>query len=224
MKVIPAIIPEDMLDLHNKLLRFKNQVPLVQIDVCDGRLTGKASWPYANDKENFFEKIREQEEGLPMWEFFDFEIDLMVRNPEKEFERWIDAGATRLVVHHASGMENRVLEMKRECDLRGTEVIVAFHQDHDLADFEKYKGEINELQLMGINRIGFQGQQFEEVTISLVEDMRNKYPDLQIGVDGGVNFDSAERLADAGVDYLIIGSALNEGAGFEENLDYFESL
>lgn len=224
MKVIPAILPEDYIDLTYKLGRMKGAIRLVQIDVCDGRLTGKATWPYTNDRKNFFDKILAQEEGMPMWEFFDFEVDLMVRNPEQEYEKWINAGATRLVFHHNQGFEKNILDLLAECKTRGVEAIIAFHQNHDLADFEKYIKEINNVQLMGIKNVGFQGQDFAPETISKVKEFRQKYPDVQIGIDGGVNMETAEDLADAGVDYLIIGSALYKGAGLEENLDYFESL
>jgi ribulose-phosphate 3-epimerase len=230
MKIIPAIIPQDYLDLHNKLMRVKDLAPLVQIDICDGRLTPKASWPYVNDKENFFQRISDQEEGLPMWEVFDFEMDLMVRNPENEFGKWIDAGATRMVIHHAPGHEERILKIAGECKNRGTETIIAFHHDHTMEEvlksLEKYLPEIMHIQHMGIRQIGFQGQEFEKETIGRVKELaelRVEFPELSISVDGGVNFDTADALADAGADTLVVGSALFEG-DIAENYDYFDSL
>jgi ribulose-phosphate 3-epimerase len=231
MKIIPAIIPESFLDLQAKLSRLSNLVRAVQVDVCDGKLTGDASWPYVNDKAGDFRKILDQEQGLPLWDRFDFEMDMMVRYPEQEDERWVNAGATRIVIHHHLGQHERTKKILKELDSRNVEGSIAFHFDHSLEEIYKYTENVEDnfnylksIQLMGIKIIGYQGQPFEEEILEKIKLLRAKYPNSEIAIDGGVNMDTAERITDAGADKLIIGSALYKSGDIEETLNYFKSL
>lgn len=228
MKVTPAIIPEDYFDLEMKLSRLKGLVNTVQIDACDGKFTPKASWPYVNNREGKFEMILKQEEGLPHWDDFDFEIDMMVRYPEVEYERWIDAGGSRIVVHHYLGQQQKTTKILSDIIGRGAEAVIAFHVNDPIEEIYKYTKEgqdlLKNIQLMGIRNIGFQAQPFENETIERVRELRRKFPESEIAIDGGVNEETALLLADAGADRLVIGSALFNSGDLAGALDYFESL
>lgn len=225
MKVTPAIIPEDYNDLEMKLSRLKGLTKTVQIDVCDGKLTPKACWPYTNDREGRFQMILNQEEGLPLWDSFDFEIDMMLRYPEVEYERWIDAGGLRIVVHHHLSQHEKTKKVMKDIFNRGSDPIIAFHQNDSLEEILKYEPEfLKNIQLMGIKNIGYQGEPFTEETIERIKQLREKFPESEIAVDGGVNEDNAESLADAGATRLVVGSALFNSGDLAGTLDYFESL
>ena len=77
---------------------------------------------------------------------------------------------------------------------------------------------------MGIEKIGFQGQNFDERVINQVKSLRTKYPELKISVDGSVNENTAPELIKAGVDRLIIGSALLRSFDIRENINFYENL
>jgi ribulose-phosphate 3-epimerase len=225
MKVTPAIIPQDYNDLQNKLSRLKGLVQTVQIDVCDGKLTPKPSWPYANDPDRIFDLILNQEEGLPMWEDFDFEIDMMVIFPDQEFNHWIDAGASRIVIHHYDGQEERTKQIFNEVKDRGSDPVICFEASTSIEKILAFEPEyLKNIQLMGIAHDGFQGEPFVESTIEKVKRLQEQYPDIEIAIDGGVNMDTALKLAEAGADRLIIGSALFNSGDLTGSLDYFESL
>jgi len=64
------------------------------------------------------------------------------------------------------------------------------------------------VQVMGIERIGFQGEEFDERCLEHVKNLRAKYSDLVIAVDGGVDMGTAELLRNAGADRLVSGSAV----------------
>lgn len=224
MIVTPAIIPEDIEDLEGKLLLVKGIVRAVQIDVCDGRLTPKASWPYTNDYDREFDKMIAQERGMPLWEHFDFEIDMMVLNPGREYERWIDAGASRIIFHYKESEAAALKEMIRNTKERGVEAGLALHVNDPISVVDDFAADIDCLQFMGINRIGFQGESFEESVLSKIRDVKAKYSDLPLSVDGGVNADTAELLTDAGIDRLVIGSALFQSGDIREAYTYFATF
>ena len=55
---------------------------------------------------------------------------------------------------------------------------------------------------------GYCGQDFHENTVERVKHYKETYPDKIIEVDGGVSPSNSERLADAGADILVAGSAI----------------
>jgi len=227
MNVTPAILPFDFYELQVKLSKFDDLVSLVQIDVCDGKLTPHASWPYRKEDENF-KKILTEEEGMPLWNSFDFEIDLMVRNPLEEYDKWLRAGATRLVIHIKENQTDEEKEhfkkMFRDIVDRGTTPLIAFSLKQKIEDLAPYVDLVGGIQVMGIEKIGFQGQPFSEKALEHIKKVRELYPDLEISVDGGVNFDTAPLIKDAGADTLVIGSALETSLNAVESLQYFETL
>jgi len=65
------------------------------------------------------------------------------------------------------------------------------------------------VQLMGIKKIGAQGQPFDEPTLARAKELRTKFPDLEIAVDGSVNGTTISQLLAAGVNRFAPGSAIS---------------
>ena len=98
-EIIPAIIPESFEDLKDKMALINGLTGIVQIDICDGKFVPSKSWPYVGDHDAMYRRVTTEEEGFPFWESMDFEVDLMVQNPETIVYDWINAGARRIVFH-----------------------------------------------------------------------------------------------------------------------------
>jgi len=223
MIVLPAIIPENIDDLESHLLQVRRMAKWVQIDVCDGRLTPSPSWPYTEDYGDF-QEILDQQKGFPFWEDFDFEIDLMVQKPDQEYERWIDAGASRIIFHYKESLKDTLIEVMQKTKDRGVEVGLALHIGDAptvLADFVEL---LDVVQVMGIKHIGLQGEPFDEDALELIRDIRSQYPQFDVSVDGGVNTDTVDMIAEAGANRLIIGSALYGQGDIREIYNYFTSF
>ncbi|MFA5652286.1 MAG: hypothetical protein WC933_02890 [Candidatus Paceibacterota bacterium] len=230
IEVLPAIIPESYEDLSCKMSQVKGIVKLVQVDVCDGKFVPSKSWPYVNDDENYFEKITTEEEGFPFWESMDFEADMMVKNPEEVAEKWIEAGAKALVLHIESSPKliELVKDLRKTYGYAGDSVVsveigMAIGIDTPNEELDKFleknpegKALIDFVQFMGIKKIGYQGQPFDEEVIKKIKALRKKYPSVVISVDGGVNFDTYKDLVKAGANKLISGSALYESKDIKE--------
>jgi ribulose-phosphate 3-epimerase len=75
---------------------------------------------------------------------------------------------------------------------------------------------IDFVQFMGIDNVGFQGQEFDDRVLEKISDLRDMYPNIQISVDGGVSFDNAADLISAGATRLISGSAIFETGDIAE--------
>jgi ribulose-phosphate 3-epimerase len=223
MNILPAIIPESFEDLESRLLQVRGLAHVVQIDICDGRLTPSASWPYIGDRGQLGE-ILGQERGFPLWEHFEFEIDLMVLNPSHEYEQWIDAGASRIIFHYKESEATVLKDLMQKTKERGVEVGLALHLDHAVEVFEEFKELCSIVQFMGIKHIGFQGEPFEKEVLERVKKAKELYPDTVVSVDGGVNFDTGPMLVEVGADQLIVGSAIFGNPDVRDAVNYFKSL
>ncbi|MEN9647198.1 MAG: hypothetical protein RLY57_2 [Candidatus Parcubacteria bacterium] len=207
--IIPAIIPETVKDLRSKVDLVARDVHVVHIDMCDGKYVPNVSWPYAYEW-NDFDQFENEEEGLPHWEDVEYEIDLMVSRPREAMERWIRAGAAAFIVHAENLKENfdELLTLAHDglCKLG-----VAFLPTTDISSDPIYTEMITKadfVQCMGIARIGYQGQDFDERVFDQIEKVLEIKPDADIAVDGHVDLDNIQDLYHAGVSKFVMGSAI----------------
>ncbi len=237
-QVLPAIIATSYEDLCDKMSVVKGIVDLVQIDVCDGKFVPSESWPYIGDEENHFEKIiTEEQEGFPFWESMDFEADLMINTTLEGVEKWIRAGAKAVVLHleSAPNILDIVKELRKTYGYSGDsllniEIGIAINvntPDKALYEFLESDAQgrrlVDFVQFMGIDKIGYQGQKFDEKVLERILEFREKYPTVTISVDGGVNFDNYKDLVKAGANKLISGSAIYESENIEQAVEEMQN-
>ncbi len=216
IEIIPAILPLDYADLREKVSRVSGATSLIQIDICDGKFVPSSTWPNGKH-DRHFEAMLHEEEGLPEWETIDAEIDLMVSNPADVAGEWITVGAKRLVFHFESVKDfgamlaDFIKEYGRAgADSFAPEIGVALNVDTPNDAIEPFVNDVDFVQFMGIARIGFQGQPFDERVLEKIRTFHAKHPDKPISVDGGVDFDTAPVIAEAGATRLVSGSAILE--------------
>jgi ribulose-phosphate 3-epimerase len=232
-EVIPAIIPKTFSELNQKLDLVSGIAEVVHIDILDGKMTAEKSWPNINAPDSNFVKIIREEEAFPFSEDIEYEVHLMVENPEEYIQQWISAGAKRIIVHIES-FENpeKALEfVYRFNDQYGgdgsflvTELGIAIKSKTDYALLETLIPEVDFVQCMSVEEIGSQGQVFDEAVIPKIKKLREMHPDLPISVDGSVNADTAQKLVDVDVDRLIVGSAIFKSGNILGTIEELESL
>lgn len=214
--IIPAVLPKNFRDLEEKLALVAGHVPLVHIDVTDGTLTSGAHWPYAGS-DGEWEKIQNEEAGLPAWEDLNFEAHLMVKDPASIYEEWIRAGVERLIIQFesfdtAEARSEFLLKLRKHFSASesfvGLEIGLAVGFDTPADAVLPHVLECDFIELMSIQEIGKQGGEFREEIFDKIEKIKFVHPDTIIAVDGGVNLENAEKLGDAGVERLVVGSAI----------------
>jgi len=222
IEIIPAIMPKDYEHLDETMNLFVGVVPLVQLDIMDGKFVPERTWPYPLERNPDFSAIVDQEKGMPAWEDMNFEVDLMIENPELAVTKWVSAGASRIIVHVESMKD---FEIVRNSVPEGLiELGLAVNTATPLSAIEPYLDRIDFVQCMGIAKIGFQGEAFDERVLDHVRALRASYPNLPISIDGSVNFDTAKRLVDAGATRLVSGSAILEADDFTQAIARLEDL
>ncbi len=191
-QIIPAILPKNQTELTTKVKQVLGLVSHVQIDVCDG----------------VFVKSKTQFHELPYLDEIEYELDLMISEPELTIEEYIEMQPARIIIHLESVKNFQKLFLMLE-RIRGIiEVGVSISNATDESVLEQYIDDIDFIQVMGISQIGSQGQPFDESCLDRISYFHRKYPTIPISVDGAVNTTTIERLAHAGASRFVAGSAV----------------
>lgn len=217
MEIIPAIMPSSYEDIKEKAQKIVGLVSYAQIDVMDGEFVPSRSWPYRND--GVVERI-----DLPFQDKLRYEVDLMVSDPLRVLSLWIDAGVSRIIFHIESVADPRafVHNVRGSYDKISLGVAVGIETRNEI--LEDIMDDIDVVQFMGIARIGYQRQPFDERVLDKIHALRQTHPETIISVDGGVNFDTASRLIEAGATRLVAGSAIFMAENIAEAIKKFQQL
>ncbi len=204
MHIVPAIPEKSFSALEHKVELIKGCVDLVQIDICDGRYVDSKTWPYVGDNGEFADIIAERR-GLPFWDKVDYEFDLLVKEPESIIKEYVRVGASNIIVHLESTkqMEDIIHEWKEVVNLG-----IALRPATPLQELDSYMHEVTHVQFMGSDYIGHSGLALDPIVLDRIREFRKKYPTHTIGIDIGVNLETAPELIEAGATHLAATSAI----------------
>ena len=135
------------------------------------------------------------------------ETHLMITNPHKYFDEYINAGSDTLIFHYeASTNIKRDLKYIQEREVKAG---IAINPDSDYKELLKYTEYLDYILIMSVFP-GFGGQSFIESTLDSMKFLKDntRGTDILIGVDGGVNINTIDRVYDTGIDITIVGSGL----------------
>jgi ribulose-phosphate 3-epimerase len=147
------------------------------------------------------------------------DVHLMISNPHLYIKEYIDAGADWLGVQvEAAWHLERLVQQIKELGARAT---VVLNPATSLSTLEVILGEVDMVLLMTVNP-GYSGQKFIRATLPKIRKLR-KMIDAQglkvlLQVDGGVQLDTIDELAAAGVDVFVSGSGIFDGADIAGNV------
>ena len=225
IEIIPAIMPQKFEDIATDVGLALHHVQTVQLDLMDGKYVSEKTWPFVYGTDRDLIALKKEDESLPYWDEVNYELDLMIERPEENLDTWLNICASRVIFHYASihnwDLIHSIDHITRNFIEIGCAITV-----HD--SLEKLYPLIDEkiidfVQVMGIAHIGYQGEPFAEESLDIVRNLRARYPELVISVDGGVSLDSVGELHDAGVNRFVSGSGIYGGGVTHENIEYLRS-
>jgi len=137
------------------------------------------------------------------------DVHLMIKNPDRYLEDFVNAGADYVSVHVEEVVHlNRTVTHINELGAKAGVVLNPATPVSSVKDIAEY---IDLLLLMTVNP-GFGGQKFITNSIRRIKEavkLRNDLnADFLIEIDGGVNVDTIKPALDAGVDVFVAGSAI----------------
>lgn len=203
MKIIPAILARTYGEFESMVKKVEPYTDLVHLDIADGEFV-------PNKTIDGHEELQKINTNL------NFEVHLMVENPENQIAKWFKTKAVRYLIHWESTTE--IDTVINEFGVNGKEVGFVFNPQTSWSVAEPYIDRIDLVQFMTVDP-GFYGSPFLPEVLEKVRSFRVKYPGKRIQVDGGIHSSTIQLVSEAGANSVVLGSHI-----FSEGKDIGEAL
>ena len=137
------------------------------------------------------------------------DVHLMISPVDALAAQFADAGADLISFHpDASGHVHRSIQVIKA---KGVKAGLTFNPAEPLDVLDWVIDDIDLILIMSVNP-GFGGQSFIDSALRKIENVRKRIDasgkDIRLEVDGGIKTDNIRRVADAGADTFVAGSAI----------------
>lgn len=213
-KIAPSILSADFGRLAEEIAAVEAAgADWIHIDVMDGHFV-----PNITIGPSVVASLRKTTK-LP------FDVHLMIENPDQYIEAFATAGSDVLTVHvEAARHLNRTLNRIREL---GVKAGVSLNPATPLGLIEPILNDLDLLLIMTVNP-GFGGQKFIGSVLPKIKNAKeilsHLAPQVLIEVDGGVNLDNIQSIADAGADVLVAGAAVFGSGDYAGTIGAMKSI
>lgn len=199
-EIIPAIIAKDFQEFQEKIRKIEPYVDWVQLDIMDGRFVENTTWREPKELKNLKTNLK-------------LEAHLMIERPEETIDDWIVSGVKRIIFHYeATDKKEEVIERIKKA---GLEVGLAVNPETPAEVINDLISQVNLILVMSVFS-GSGGQRFLEGTLGKIRKLKEKYQNIKIEVDGGINLETAKKAVEAGVDILVSGSYIFESQDIKQ--------
>ena len=196
--IAPSVLAADFLRLGDQIREVQSAgADRLHMDVMDGRFVPNISFGMP-----LVQAVR-RGSTLPV------ETHLMIVEPERYVEAFVQAGADTIIVHQeVSPHLDRTIQLIKH---HGKRAGVAINPSTPVDVLGEVLEQLDLALLMTVNP-GFGGQHFLEYTLRKIRRMREmldrRNPGCDLEVDGGIEPHTAPRVVEAGARVLLAGSAL----------------
>lgn len=213
MKVAPSILACDFSRLREEIETVDRcGIDLLHLDIMDGVFVPNITFGPVLVKA--IKKISD----TPL------DAHLMITKPERYIDEFAKAGADFIVFHiEATDQPALCLQKSKDC---GVKVGIAVNPKTELKEIIPYIDSIDLLLIMSVEP-GFSGQKFIPQTLKKIKrasDLLRENSHCILAVDGGVNTDNAQIIAQNGADLLVAASAIFESTDYCTTIDSLRCL
>ena len=211
-KIAPSTLSADYANFESELKKLEaTGAEYAHIDIMDGMFVPSISMGFPVMK-----SIRPLTDRI-------FDVHLMIQEPERYINEFVDAGADLLTVHAeaCTNLERTIQKIKEKGIIAG----VAIKPSTPVEQIAGVLKEVDMVLVMMVNP-GFGGQKLIPGTIDKVWELKQMINEMgletDIEVDGGVTLDNVGKVMDAGANIVVAGSAIFHG-DVEDNVRQFLS-
>ncbi|TWT94878.1 ribulose-phosphate 3-epimerase [Neorhodopirellula pilleata] len=195
--ILPSLLQCDFGNLQTEVERLVAAgTEVLHLDVMDGHFVPNLTYGMP-----IVEGLRRHTD-LPL------DVHLMISDPLAYAQPMVDAGADLLTFHieavdsaeHAARVAHSIREM-------GVGAGVAINPETSMDTLGDCLDEVDMVLVMSV-QAGFGGQSFNPIALDRIRQLRQRYPELLIEIDGGINLETIGRARQAGCDLFVVGSAI----------------
>jgi ribulose-phosphate 3-epimerase len=197
-KIAPSLLSADFSDIRAQMALVEDAgADYFHIDVMDGRFVPNITWGPKIIKD--LRKLT----SLP------FDTHLMIVEPERYVDAFIDAGANIVTVHwEATVHAQRLIEQIKS---GGARAGLAVNPATSLSGLDQILPYVDLLLIMSVNP-GFGGQSYIPTSTAKIAAARRMIGDggfaVELEVDGGVHAENVVEVAQAGADTVVMGAGI----------------
>jgi ribulose-phosphate 3-epimerase len=207
IKIMPSLLAAHMGRLEEAcLLCQASGADGVHVDIMDGHFVPNLSMGPA------IVKMARGCVSLPL------NVHLMLTNPDRFVKPFAEAGTDTLLIHIEAECDvARTLEEIRELGMRPG---ITLNPDTPAGAVDEVLGAglAEEVLCMTVYP-GFGGQAFIPEVLSKLEQLRQKWPGLDLSTDGGLDGETTIRCAAHGANMFMIGTGLFKADNMSEEIE-----
>ncbi len=202
VKIAPSILSANFGELNAEVASVENFCEWIHIDVMDGHFVPNLTI------------------GAPVVKCLQTKLlkdcHLMVSNPENLLEDFAKAGADAITIH--AEIDGDIGEMLEKIRSLGCRAGISIKPATPVSMIEKFLPKVDLVLVMSVEP-GFGGQKFLESALPKIRELREKNPELDISVDGGVNAETAKLARKAGANILVAGNYIFKSENREKAIE-----
>jgi ribulose-phosphate 3-epimerase len=208
-KIAPSILSADFSRLGEEVRTVERAgADLIHVDVMDGHFVRNITiGPLAVA-------------GLKKLTSLPLDVHLMIENPERYIEPFVQAGSDWITVHaEVCPNPRRMVKKIRQLNVRPG---IVLKPATPLKTLFPVLEDIDLVLIMSVNP-GFAGQSFIPSTLKKIERLRkiidqNRYS-LEIEVDGGIKLENIGEVSRAGGDIFVLGTGIFKAKDYGEVIE-----
>lgn len=193
IKISPSLLSVDIGNIERDVKKLEPAVDWFHIDVMDGHFVPNLSFGVPIVK------------GLKKITDIPLDVHLMINNPSKYIEPFINAGADILTIHVE--VDDDILGCLKKIKEMGKISGLALNPDTDPEKLRPYL-EYTDMILQMTVFPGFGGQSMVTEAIKNISVIRGMIGDKMIEVDGGITSENVHILTKEGADVIVSGSGI----------------
>ncbi|HTZ38737.1 MAG TPA: ribulose-phosphate 3-epimerase [Syntrophales bacterium] len=213
-QIAPSILSADFSRLGDEIKAVERAgADLIHVDVMDGHYV-----PNITIGPGVVAALRKTTK-LP------FDVHLMIEDPDRYIDAFVDAGSNILTVHTEA-----VIHLHRTVHYikgKGVKAGVSLNPSTPLGSIEEILPDIDLLLIMTVNP-GFGGQKFISSMLPKIrkakEIIQEKGLGLTIEVDGGVTPENIGALAQEGADIFVAGASIFGSPSYIETIKKMKGI
>lgn len=193
IKISPSLLSVDIGNIQRDVELLADHVDYFHVDVMDGHFVPNLSFGVPVVK------------GLKKFTNVPLDVHLMIDNPSKYIEPFINAGSDIVTVHVE--VEDDIVWCLKKIKEMGAKSGLALNPDTDPAVLKPYL-EYTDMVLQMTVFPGFGGQSMVEEAIKNISVIRDMIGDKDLEVDGGITAENVDVLVKEGANVIVSGSGI----------------